>query len=152
MYRLRPEGLQVFIAKPGGPWFPHRDHDTWTIPKGEVEPGEERLTAAIREFREEVGIVAHPPYLELGSIRQKGGKTVYAWAFQGDWDESKPISTLQIEIEWPPGSGKRSRWPEISEAGFHSMAEARLRLKTAQHALLDRLMELVGDNPLWHHP
>src|SRR5262252_9507033 len=91
MFRRRDSELEVFIAHPGGPWFPHRDHDVWTIPKGELEPGEELLAAAIREFQEEVGLGAAGPFFELGSIRQKGGKTVYAWAFEGDWDEGRPL-------------------------------------------------------------
>ena len=141
MYRRSRGRIEVFIARPGGPWFPHRERDVWTIPKGEVEPGEEKLAAAIREFKEEVGLPALPPYTELGWIRQKGGKTIFAWAFEGDVDDTKPIRSNHVEIEWPPGSGRKRRWPEIVQARFYGLTEARDRLKIAQHPLLDRLQE-----------
>lgn len=146
MYRVRDGLLEVFIARPGGPWFPKRDHDFWTIPKGEVEPGESLLEAAIREFQEEVGIVPYGPYLALGSIRQKGGKTVHAWAFAGDWD-GLPIRSNIIRVEWPPGSGTFSPWPEIESASFFPLDSARERMKVAQHPLLDRLSEAL-ESPL----
>lgn len=139
MYRWRAGQLEVFLARPGGPWFPHRDHDIWTIPKGEVESGEELLGAAMREFQEEVGLVPQPPFLPLGSIRQRGGKTIHAWAFAGDWDESEPLQTSLVEIEWPAGSGRWAVWPEIDRAGFFGLTEARSRMKLAQHPFLDRL-------------
>lgn len=144
MFRRVGHRVEVFIARPGGPWFPNRERDIWTIPKGEVESGEEKLEAAIREFREEVGLTANPPYIELGWIRQKGGKTIFAWAFEGDFDESKPIRSNMVEIEWPPGSGRRKRWPEIVQAKFCGIEEAREHLKQAQHPLLDRLKAALG--------
>lgn len=143
MFRRKRGSIEVFIARPGGPWFPNRERDVWTIPKGEVELGEEKLEAAIREFREEVGLPAGPPFFDLGWIRQKGGKTIFAWAFEGDMDENQPIQSNHVEIEWPPGSGKRKRWPEIVQAGFFSLIEARNRLKLAQHPLLERLQQCL---------
>lgn len=150
MFRRRGGRVEVFIAHPGGPWFPHRDHDIWTIPKGELEPGEELLSAAIREFREEVGLEPSGPYLELGSIRQRGGKTVHAWAFEGDWEEGRQLQTSLIEVEWPPGSGRWERWPEIDRAAFFDLEAARERLKQAQHPLLDRLLAALraGTGPV----
>src|SRR6188768_5270 len=121
MFRLRDGDIEVFIAHPGGPWFPNRNYDVWTIPKGELEPGEQPFEAALREFQEEVGIKPNGPYFELGSIRQKGGKTVHAWAFEGDWDGSAPITSTIFDLEWPPGSGQWQRFPEIDKAGFFSM-------------------------------
>ncbi|MCL5096298.1 MAG: NUDIX domain-containing protein, partial [Candidatus Omnitrophica bacterium] len=106
MYRIVANQLQVFIAHPGGPFFQHRDLDCWSIPKGEIEPGERPLDTAIREFKEEVGIEPTGDFFELGSIRQKGGKQVLAWAFDGDWDDSQPIKSNTFEMEWPPGSGQ----------------------------------------------
>ncbi|KAB2674373.1 MAG: NUDIX domain-containing protein [Verrucomicrobia bacterium] len=144
MYRGRDAELEVFIAHPGGPWFPHRDTDVWTIPKGELEPGEDLLAAAIREFEEEVGIKPKGPYLELGSIRQKGGKTVHAWAFEGDHPDDEPVKSNRVDIEWPPGSGKWGSWPEIDRAGFFPVAASRTKLKQSQHPLLDRLVQAVG--------
>ena len=143
MYRQRDGELQVFIARPGGPWFPNKERDLWTIPKGEVEPGEGLLVAAIREFQEEVGIVPNGPYHELGSIRQKGGKTVHAWAFAGDWPDGQPIHSNLIEVEWPPGSGSLSTWPEIERAEFFTLPAARTKMKVAQQTLLDRLVTFL---------
>ena len=144
MYRLRDGELEVFIAHPGGPWFPHRDYDVWTIPKGELEPGEETFDAAVREFEEEVGIKPFGPFIELGSIRQKGGKTVHAWAFEGDWDDREPIQSNRFQLEWPPGSGQWRDFPEIDKAGFFRLPVARERLKLTQHPLLERLVEALG--------
>jgi predicted NUDIX family NTP pyrophosphohydrolase len=144
MFRRRSGVLEVFIAHPGGPWFPHRHFDVWTIPKGEIEPNEEPLAAAVREFREEVGIEARPPYFNLGSIKQRGGKTVYAWAFEGDWDESCPLHSNLMRVEWPPGSGQFSTWPEVDHAGFFTIAAAREKMKLAQQPLLDRLITALA--------
>lgn len=144
MYRIREGRLEVFIARPGGPWFPRGDFDLWTIPKGEVEPGEDLLAAAVREFEEEVGLRPSPPYYELGSIRQRGGKTVHAWAFAGDWEEGRPLHSARVDVEWPPGSGRRATWPELEEAGFFPVTEAKSRLKIAQHPLADRLEALLA--------
>lgn len=144
MYRYRRGELEVFIAHPGGPWFPHRDYDVWTIPKGELEPGEDLLTAAIREFQEEVGIEPDGPFLELGSIRQRGGKTVHAWAFEGDYNESGPLRSNMVEIEWPPGSGRWERWPEVDRVGFFTLDGARERLKLTQQPLLERLLKVLN--------
>jgi len=146
MFRLRAGGIEVFLARPGGPWFPHRERDIWTIPKGEVEPGEDLMAAATREFQEEVGLVPHGPYWGLGSIRQRGGKTIHAWGFEGEWDASQPIQTSKVEIEWPPGSGQWSVWPEIDRAAFFPLAEAHEYMKIAQHPFLERLAAAVGQN------
>lgn len=139
MYRIRENQLEVLIAHPGGPFFHHRDEDCWSIPKGEIEPSELPLDAAVREFKEEVGIEASGEFLELGSIRQKGGKEVRAWAFAGDWDESRPLQSNTFELEWPPGSGRRQRFPEVDRVVFLPIPHARKKLKAAQHPFLDRL-------------
>lgn len=140
MYRWRNGLLEVFIAHPGGPWFPHRDFDVWTIPKGEIEPQEEPLAAAIREFQEEVGLEPRAPFIELGFIKQRGGKTVHAWGFEGDWDDTQPIRSNLMQVEWPPGSGTMTVWPEIDRAGFFTLQAAREKMKLAQQTLLDRLV------------
>ena len=140
MYRIRNKSIEVFLAHPGGPLFQKKDEGHWTIPKGEPPDGELLLDAAVREFEEETGIMPHGTYIELGSIRQKGGKIVHAWAFEGDHDEGQPIRSNTFEMEWPPGSGMRRSFPEVDHAQFFSLAEARKKLKGTQWPLVDRLM------------
>ena len=146
MYRIRDGEIEVFLAHPGGPFFTHRDEGYWTIPKGEIEEEEEHLATAIREFQEEVGVEIDPKseFIELGSIKQKGGKIVHAWAFPGEWDEARPLQSNTFELEWPPRSGKIQRFPEIDRAGFFSIPHARQKLKEAQHPFLDRLQEALN--------
>ena len=139
MYRLREGDLEVFLAHPGGPLFAKKDDGHWTIPKGEIESGEALLAAAIREFKEEVGIEPRGEFLELGSIEQKGGKIVHAWAFQGERDDAQPIKSNTFKLEWPPRSGKIQSFPEIDRAQFFSLAQARVKIKETQRPLLDRL-------------
>ena len=144
MYRVRDGRLEVFLAHPGGPFFAHRDDGHWTIPKGEIEPGEDLLATAQREFHEETGLVASGPFLPLASIRQKGGKTVHAWAFAGDWDESQPIRSNLFELEYPIGSGKCVQVPEIDRAGFFALPGARRKMKDRLVPFLDRLKAALG--------
>lgn len=141
MYRFRRGELQVFLAHPGGPRFALRDHGYWTIPKGEVERGEPLQETAIREFREEVGLEprATTRFIDLGWIRQKGGKIVHAWGFDGDWDERQPVVSNTFEMEWPPGSGVNQVFPEVDRAAFFPLSEARVRIKPTQIPLIDRL-------------
>ena len=146
MYRVREGQPEVFLAHPGGPFFKNKDDGHWSIPKGEVEPGEDLLAAAIREFKEETGVgPSGGDFIELGSIKQKGGKIVHAWAFSGDWDGSQPLKSNTFELEWPPGSGSVQSFPEIDRVGFFSMPEARKKLKESQHPFLDRLLAALKD-------
>lgn len=145
MYRMSREGPQVFLAHPGGPFFARRDAGVWTIPKGEPEAGEDFEAAARREFLEETGIPVSGPLLPLGTVRQKGGKTVHAWAFAGDWKEEDGFSCNTFELEWPPGSGRKRMFPEVDQAGFFPLAEARQKINPAQTLLLDRLLEAIAD-------
>jgi len=146
MYRIRNNQLEVFIAHPGGPFFRRHDLDCWTIPKGEVEENESLLHAAIREFTEETGIQPQGPYIELGSIRQKGGKTVHAWAFSGTWDESTPTRSNLFKLEYPPGSGQINEYPELDKVAFLSVEQSRPCLKNAQHPFLTRLEAALNHN------
>ena len=143
MYRFKNGELQVFLAHPGGPLFENKDEGHWTIPKGEVPPGETLLDTAIREFEEETGIQPQGPFVELGSIRQKGGKLVHAWAFEGDWDESNPLRSNTFEMEWPPGTGNRQHFPEVDWARFFPPHEAKQKLKETQWPLVEQLMRIL---------
>lgn len=144
MYRVRSRGLEVFLAHPGGPFFANRDAGVWTIPKGVPDEGEELMAAAEREFFEEVGIHPRGPYLPLGQIKQKGGKIVHAWAFEGDWTEANTHVCNTFKMEWPLGSGKMKEFPEIDRVGFFPLDEARAKLKETQWPLVERLWELLS--------
>lgn len=140
MYRVRRGELEVFLAHPGGPLFARRDHGYWTIPKGEAKKGELLRETAMREFQEEVGLEPiSKQFHDLGWIRQKGGKIVHAWGFEGDWDEKQAVVSNTFKLEWPPGSGKKQLFPEVDRVAFFPLSEARLRIKPTQIPLLDRL-------------
>jgi predicted NUDIX family NTP pyrophosphohydrolase len=141
MYRRQNGRLEFFLAHPGGPLSRLKDDGHWTIPKGEQGVGEELLEVAKREFEEETGIEPHGPYIELGSIRQKGGKWVFAWAFEGD--HSGPVTSNSFVMEWPPKSGKMGEFPEVDRAEFFSFEEARQKIKDTQFPLLERLLEIL---------
>lgn len=145
MYRVRGGQLEVFLAHPGGPFFAYRDDGHWTIPKGEIGPGEDLLATAQREFLEETGLEPRGDFIPLGSIRQEGGKTVHGWAFAGDWDESRPLKSNLFSMEWPPRSGKWVQVPEVDRVGFFAVSEAKRKLKEAQHPFLDRLEGALKD-------
>lgn len=138
MYRIQDGKLQVLLAHPGGPLFRNKDEGAWTIPKGEIEPGEDLLEAAKREFEEETGITPTGPFLALTPIKQKGGKIVYAWAFKGDCDPAE-IASNTFTMEWPPHSGRRMEFPEIDRAHFFDMDLASRKIKAAQMALVEEL-------------
>jgi predicted NUDIX family NTP pyrophosphohydrolase len=144
LYRRQggPDGpLEVLLAHPGGPYFARRDLGDWTIPKGEPDGGQEALdVVARREFEEETGTEIDPaaPTIELGSIVQKGGKVVHAWAVEGDLDPAEARSN-EFEVEWPPRSGRRERFPEIDRVAWFELDEARRRVKPTQAPLIDRL-------------
>lgn len=140
LYRRRQGRLEVLLVHPGGPFFGRKDLGNWSIPKGEVDLDDPDIEqTARREFLEEVG---HPvpdrPLIDLGWIRQKGGKIVYAWAIEGDIDPATMTSNM-IEFEWPPFSGKRKSFPEVDMWVYYGPEEARAHIKETQQPLLDRL-------------
>jgi predicted NUDIX family NTP pyrophosphohydrolase len=143
MFRDTSGGLEVFLVHPGGPVWAKKDKGAWTIPKGEYKKGEEPLEAARREFQEETGFDSRGKFLELGSIRQKSGKIVTAWAFRGDCDPAKLTSTT-CKLEWPPRSGKRIEIPEIDRGQWFSLDGAREYIREEQEPLLDALWKLFG--------
>jgi predicted NUDIX family NTP pyrophosphohydrolase len=138
MYR-RPKGeIEVFLVHPGGPLWATKDQGAWTLPKGEYEAEEDALVAAQREFQEETGFIASDNFIELGSVRQKSGKIVIAWAFEGDCDPAELVSNT-CEIEWPPHSGKRMEIPEVDRGRWYGLAEAHKYIREEQGKLLDAL-------------
>lgn len=138
MFRRSAGRLEVFLAHPGGPFWEHKDAGAWTIPKGVIEPGEEELAAARREFAEETGIRPEGPFLPLGTVRQRSGKTVHAWAWEGDADPAG-VTSNTMRLEWPPHSGLWITIPEIDRCGWFDPATARTKLNPAQAAFIDRL-------------
>jgi predicted NUDIX family NTP pyrophosphohydrolase len=138
MYRRRNEVLEVFLVHPGGPFWAKTD--SWSIPKGEYDEDETPLNAAIREFTEETGFVADPPFVALGEIRQKNGKKVMAWGFQGDCDPAALRSNTCF-IEWPPRSGRQMEIPEVDRGEWFTIEDARQKIFSGQAPFLDRLLD-----------
>jgi predicted NUDIX family NTP pyrophosphohydrolase len=147
LWRRREARLEVLLGHPGGPYFAGKDADHWTVLKGEVDPGEDPLAVARREFEEETGHAPpNGPATELGDIRQKSGKRVFAWAVEGDLDPETAVSNT-FEMEWPPKSGRTREFPEIDRVAWFELDEARVRIKAAQAAFLERFERAVADTP-----
>ena len=145
LWRSREGRVEVLLAHQGGPFWAKKDLGHWTIPKGEVEPGEELVAVARREFEEETGSkVPDGPLVELGEIRQKSGKLVLGWAAEGDLDPSTAVSNT-FDLEWPPRSGVVQAFPEIDRVEWFDLDEAHRRLKAAQVPFLDRLASILAD-------
>lgn len=139
----RRGGLEVFLAHPGGPFWAKRDAGAWTIPKGVPDSEEEDLLeTARREFEEETGIQPVGPFLPLGSIRQKAGKHVHAWACEGDADPDC-ITSNTMRVEWPRGSGQWRTYPEVDRCAWFDPVTARNRINAAQVELIDRLEAML---------
>ena len=138
LYRLRDGELEFLLAHPGGPFWKDRDVGAWTIPKGEINEGENPLAAARREFEEEVGLKPDGHFIELTPIQQKGGKIVRAWAIEGDGDISNIKSNL-FQMEWPPNSGRFQSCPEVDRAAFFRIQEAKGKINAAQIPFLEEL-------------
>jgi predicted NUDIX family NTP pyrophosphohydrolase len=144
LYRLRHGVPEVLLVHPGGPFWARRDAGAWSIPKGEYGDREEPRACALREFEEETG-TAPPPgeLIELGSVKQKGGKVVSAWAAEGDLDADR-IRSNTFTMEWPPRSGRTAEFPEIDRAAWFPVDTAREKLVPAQAEFLDRLVERLS--------
>ena len=143
MYRVRGGRLEVLLVHPGGPFWAKKDKGAWFIPKGEINPGEDGLSAAQREFEEETGIKPAGPFLPLGSVKHKSGKTVLAWAFAGTCDPSK-LKSNTFTLEWPPHSGKKQEFPEVDRGEFFTIEAAKERILPAEFDLLARLEKSKG--------
>lgn len=157
LFRRRGGALEVFLVHPGGPFFARKDAGAWSLPKGELEPGEAPLAVARREFAEETGQsleVCAPDArpVPLGSVRQRGGKVVHAFALEGNWPGGRALASQELalesnefEMEWPPRSGLRRRFPEVDRGGFFPLDEARRKINPAQAELLDRLVAELAE-------
>lgn len=143
MFRRKNGELEVLLVHPGGPFFKNKDDGAWTIPKGEAAEDEDLRTRAKIEFEEELGITPGEEWIDLGSVKQKGGKTVHAWAFAGDLEPDFKLVSNTFEIEWPPRSGRTQQFPEIDEASFFPLELARLKINQAQTVFLDRLRDAL---------
>lgn len=141
IYRKRAGTLEVLLAHPGGPFFKNKDDGHWTIPKGETDKDEDLLATALREFEEEIGMEIDPASksIDLGSIRQKGGKLVHAWAVEGDCPAGHCLKSNTFKMEWPPKSGKFQAFPEVDRAEFFDLETAKKKIKATQIPLLERL-------------
>jgi predicted NUDIX family NTP pyrophosphohydrolase len=143
LYRRAAAGPELLLVHPGGPFWARRDLGAWSIPKGECEPGEEPRQAALRELGEELGeaapALAPEALIELGEVRQKGGKAVEAWAVEADFDPAA-LRSNAFTIEWPPRSGAQREFPEVDRAEWFEPGEARRRILPAQEPLIDRLL------------
>ncbi|HXZ54759.1 MAG TPA: NUDIX domain-containing protein [Burkholderiales bacterium] len=143
LYRIRSTELQVFIVHPGGPFWAGKDAGAWSIPKGEPDQDSDLLEAAKREFHEETGKLVTGEFLALTPLRQPSGKTVHAWAIEGDIDPSA-IKSNTFAMEWPPRSGKQQEFPEVDRGGWFAIAEAKKKLAPGQMGFLAELQEKLG--------
>ncbi len=145
LYRIGDGGaLEVLLVHPGGRYWTKKDAGAWFIPKGEIKPGEDPLDAAKREFEEETSVKPEGTFQPLGNVKNKSGKIVMAWAFEGDCDPTQMRSNT-FSMEWPPKSGKQQEFPEVDRAAFFKMAEAQNKIHSAEWELLARLQGLLGN-------
>jgi len=142
VYRERDGKMEVLLVHPGGPLWQNKDQGSWSIPKGELEEGEDPLMAARREFEEEVGTLPPGELVPLGTVKLKSGKVVQAWAVCGDFDTTN-IKGGSFEMEWPPRSGRKQEFPEIDKAAFFPLEEAAGKINPVQAEFLKRLLSIT---------
>jgi predicted NUDIX family NTP pyrophosphohydrolase len=142
LYRVRQGAFEVFLVHPGGPFWMKKDDGAWSIPKGEIEEGEDHLHAAKREFHEETGFSLDGNFIALAPLKQRGGKIVHAWAVEGDVDAQSIKSNL-FTMEWPPRSGKHAEFPEVDRAGWFTLEAAKEKILPGQAEFLEELRRLV---------
>lgn len=146
LFRIAAGAPEVLLVHPGGPFWAKRDLGAWSIPKGEFEEGEDPRDCALRELEEELGAapgLAADSLIELGSVRQKAGKVVQAWAAEGDFDPAA-LRSDTFTIEWPPRSGAEREFPEVDRVEWFSPEAARRKITPAQAAFIDRLLDRLG--------
>ncbi|AZA83691.1 NUDIX hydrolase [Chryseobacterium lactis] len=144
LFKKERDSLYYFLVHPGGPFWKNKEQGAWSIPKGEILPGEDLLERALIEFHEETGTAIEGEFLELSPVMQKGGKTVYAWALEKDIDTSGLYSNT-AQIEWPPRSGKMIEIPEVNQWEWFASEEAQKRINPAQAALINELEEILNN-------
>jgi predicted NUDIX family NTP pyrophosphohydrolase len=143
-YRRRGDSLELLLVHPGGPFWAKKDEGAWSIPKGELDEGEESRACALRELEEELGSslgLTTERLTEIGSVRQKSGKTVHGWAAEADFDPAE-LRSNSFEMEWPPRSGRRQQFPEVDRAEWFELEVARGKINPAQVEFIDRLLAL----------
>jgi predicted NUDIX family NTP pyrophosphohydrolase len=145
LYRVRKAALEVFLVHPGGPFWAKKDLGAWSIPKGEIQAGEDGLDAAKREFCEETGIVPQGDCIALAPLRQAGGKRVHAWAVRGDCD-AQAITSNTFSMEWPPRSGQRREFPEVDRAEWFALDTAKEKILKGQVGFLQELVQRVNND------
>jgi len=143
VYRFQAKELQVFLVHPGGPFWKNKDVGAWSVPKGEFLADENPLSAAKREFTEETSQQIDGDFMELSAVKLKSGKTVYAWAVEGDVDEANVVSNTFM-FEWPPKSGKMIEIPEVDKGGWFDITTAKVKINPAQIPLIDELVKLIN--------
>ena len=144
LFRKAAAGLQVLLVHPGGPFWARKDEGAWSIPKGLADPGEDLLAAAQREFLEETGMAVDGEFLDLGAHRQPGGKTVRAWALEGDFDPAA-LRSNTFSLEWPPRSGRTAEFPEVDRAVWFSVDEAWEKINKGQRPIIEALVERLAN-------
>ena len=140
LFRRRPAGVEVMLVHPGGPFWAKKDLGAWSIPKGLINEGEDRLAAAKREFLEETGMAIEGECLDLGQHKQPGGKTIAAFAHEGEFDPASLLSNT-CSMEWPPRSGRIAEFPEVDKAAWHSIGEATEKVTKGQRPIIAALTE-----------
>ena len=145
LYRHSDDGIEVLLGHPGGPFWRNKDLRSWSIPKGLIAEGESPLAAAKREFAEETGHRPRGKARPLGEAKQPGGKIVHVWAVEGDWEAARLKSNM-FEIEWPPRSGRRQKFPELDRAGWFGIRDAHTKILKGQAVFLDRLLETLASS------
>lgn len=143
VYKQSEGELLFFLVHPGGPFFANKEKGVYTIPKGLIEDGEDPLSSAIREFKEETSLLVDGDFIPIGSIVQKGGKIVQGWAIAADIDPTQ-IKSNMFSMEWPPKSGKMQQFPEVDKGGWYNLEAALQLINVQQQQFLDRLIEIVG--------
>ncbi len=145
VFKRSGDRLLVFLAHPGGPFWAKKDRGSWSIPKGELNEGEDAFAAACREFSEEIGQTIDGSFMPLTPRQQPSRKMIYTWAVEGNVDEAT-VRSNEFEMEWPPQSGKRQRFPEVDRAGWFAVSEARERIQSGQLPILEELIAKLGFN------